>query len=100
MKTTKEFLEKLKTICNEADVDHLYEDLRQFVEDNIWDNDRYMKEYETGFKTGQTNTIDSAVNYLREQAGQKFIEGWDKEAQTLRTLALSMKTAITPKENT
>jgi hypothetical protein len=97
IETTEEFLDSMRAICNDANVKTMIPIIEEFVKDNIWDEERYSKEYDCGLKTGREQRTTEIVNYIFEQAGQAYIVDKMDEAKELKHLAKEIREKFTTK---
>lgn len=59
----------------------------EFLDENIWDEDRIMKEWESGKKTGEEQAKAQCKKWLLDGAAEAFTKGNDEDAKRLRNLA-------------
>lgn len=63
-----------------------FEEVVDFLNENLITEERIMREYNCGVKTGVENEQTRIKKLILEKAAEKFIEGKDEDARKIRDL--------------
>ena len=64
-----------------------WEEVENFIEENILTEEKIMKQYESGKHIGERDAKERITHFLFQKASAHFVAGRDREAEQMRSIA-------------